>query len=255
MKCVTRGVWGAVLVFLGVAAQVAFAQCTPQWQSMGSYPGVGYNPHSLTTWDPDGAGPLPAQLVAGGEFTTAGGVTVNRIALWDGSAWQSLGTGMNGYVASLTTWDPDGAGPLPAQLVAGGAFTTAGGVTVNRIARWDGSAWRTLGLGLDGAVYALACDAGGDLLVGGTFAIVDGAIASSSLARWHCICPADLDDGSGAGYPNGAVTIDDLLFFLAAYEAGIAAADLDDGGGLGHPDGAVTIGDLLFFLAHYEGGC
>ena len=35
---------------------------------------------------------------------------------------------------ALTTWDPDGNGPLPAQLVAGGAFTTAGGVTVNGIA-------------------------------------------------------------------------------------------------------------------------
>jgi hypothetical protein len=27
------------------------------------------------------------------------------------------------------------------DLIAGGWFTTAGGQTVNRIARWDGSAW------------------------------------------------------------------------------------------------------------------
>ncbi len=69
------------------------------------------------------------------------------------------------------------------------------------------------------------------------------------------LCPADLDDGSGTGTPDAAVDINDLLYFLAAYEGGGLAADLDDGGGGGTPDGAVTIDDLLFFLAHYEGGC
>ncbi len=32
-------------------------------------------------------------LYAGGDFTTAGGVAVNRIAKWDGSAWSALGSG------------------------------------------------------------------------------------------------------------------------------------------------------------------
>ena len=46
-----------------------------------------------------------------------------------------------------------------------------------------------------------------------------------------------------------------MLFFLAAYEATDARADLDDGSGAGTPDGGVDINDLLFFLAHYEAGC
>ena len=33
-------------------------------------------------------------LYAGGDFTTAGGVTANNIAKWDGSAWSALGSGM-----------------------------------------------------------------------------------------------------------------------------------------------------------------
>ncbi len=33
-------------------------------------------------------------------------------------------------------------------------------------------------------------------------------------------CPADLDDGSGTGTPDGGVDINDLLFFLARYEGG-----------------------------------
>ncbi len=68
-------------------------------------------------------------------------------------------------------------------------------------------------------------------------------------------CPADLDDGSNTGTKDGAITIDDLLYFLAQYEAGSLPADLDDGSGTGAHDGAVTIDDLLFFLLHYEGGC
>src|SRR6185295_2899858 len=32
-------------------------------------------------------------------------------------------------------------------------------------------------------------------------------------------------------------------------------ADLDDGSGTGAPDGGVTIEDLLFFLSHFQGGC
>ncbi len=33
-------------------------------------------------------------------------------------------------------------------------------------------------------------------------------------------CPADLDDGSGSGIPDGGITIDDLLYFLGHYEGG-----------------------------------
>ena len=75
-------------------------------------------------------------LIAGGEFTTAGGVTANGIARWSGGAWQPLGRGLEGvqmywdtrgdtiyfqpYVAALTVFRGD--------LIAGGSFTQAGGV-------------------------------------------------------------------------------------------------------------------------------
>ena len=75
-------------------------------------------------------------------------------------------------------------------------------------------------------------------------------------SRWFIDrCPADLDNGTGTGAPDGGVDINDLLFFLDAYEAGDVRADLDDGTFTGSPDGGVDINDLLFFLAHYEGGC
>lgn len=91
----------------------------------------------------------------------------------------------------------------------------------------------------------------------------DGASGSADLQAQNInvfgtlgpICDADLDDGSGAGYPDGGIDINDLLFFLAKYEAGSLGADLDNGSGTGTPDGGVDINDLLFFLAHYESGC
>ena len=69
------------------------------------------------------------------------------------------------------------------------------------------------------------------------------------------VCHADLDSPDGSGEPDGAVTIDDLLAFLNAFEQGTSVADLDDGTGTGTPDLGVTIDDLLFFLVHFEAGC
>lgn len=81
--------------------------------------------------------------------------------------------------------------------------------------------------------------------------------AKSYLDRMSRVtCPADLDDGSGRGTPDGGVSTDDLLYMLTQYAAGSSTADLDDGSATGTPDGGVTIDDLLFFLGLYQdGGC
>jgi probable HAF family extracellular repeat protein len=68
-------------------------------------------------------------------------------------------------------------------------------------------------------------------------------------------CPTDLDDGSMTGTPSGGVDVNDLLYFLSAFESGSPTADLDDGTSTGTPDGGIDINDLLFFLARFEAGC
>jgi len=182
------------------------------WQPMGSgvFNATGFTEvNSLTTWDPDGAGPLPPQLVAGGWFTSAGGVNANRIARWDGSSWQPFDSGTSGRVQSLTTWDPDGDGPLPAQLVAGGEFTTAGGMSVNYITRWDDSAWQALGSGMGSWVYSLTTwdpDGAGplpeQLVAGGVFNTADG-LPARFMALWSTLAPTitqqPVDDSFGLG--------------------------------------------------------
>ncbi len=190
------------------------------------------------------------QLVVGGWFTQVGaGILLPNLARWTGSAWQSLGSGVNDVVSVLAVHD--------GALIAAGDFVLAGGQPAAGIARWSGTAWSNLGGGTNGTVFTL-CPHAGDLAVAGSFASA-GGVGSQNWARWGCPtsarCPADLDDGSGAGTPDGGIDINDLLFFLSKYEAGDIAADLDDGSGAGTPDGGVDINDLLFFLAHYEGGC
>jgi len=83
--------------------------------------------------------------------------------------------------------------------------------------------------------------------------------ASSSGAWASCfnqpVCVADFDNGSGTGTPDGGVGIEDLLYYLQIYSAGLVAADVDDGSGTNTHDGGVGIEDLLYFLLRYNLGC
>src|SRR5262249_2908777 len=131
----------------------AVAQCPDQWYPLfGVPPGTDNTVRAATTWDPDGSGPLTPQLVIGGGFLNAGGALVQSIARFDGTMWLPFGagtsTGFNGAVRALIVWDPDGSGPLPEQLVAAGDFTQSGSTVLNRVARWDGSAWQPFDAGL-----------------------------------------------------------------------------------------------------------
>jgi hypothetical protein len=59
-------------------------------------------------------------------------------------------------------------------VVACGRFTNAGGVAAQHVARWDGSAWRPFGGGINGLPVALALDGFGNLAAGGIFSQADG---------------------------------------------------------------------------------
>jgi hypothetical protein len=54
--------------------------------------------------------------------------------------WKSLGTGMSGQgVYALTVYEN--------RLIAGGLSDSAGGVSADNIATWDGSSWKSFGSG------------------------------------------------------------------------------------------------------------
>jgi hypothetical protein len=121
-------------------------------------------------------------LYVGGQFSGAGGMTVNRIAKWDGQSWSPLGTGVSLTVWALAIFD-DGTGPA---LYVGGDFTNASGVDANRIAKWDGTSWTPLGGGMNNSVRALTVfdDGGGPALyAGGMFNTADG-VTVNRVAKW-----------------------------------------------------------------------
>jgi len=92
-------------------------------------------------------------------------------------SWSALGAGVDGTVYSLAV-APDG------TLYAGGQFTTAGGVNVNNIAKWNGSTWSALGAGVDGYVHSLAVGQDGTLYAGGYFTTA-GGVSVNNIAKWN----------------------------------------------------------------------
>ena len=68
------------------------------------------------------------------------------------------------------------------NVYVSGTFTTAGGNTANYVAKWDGSAWTSLGTGFNGPVYAIETW-GNFLVAGGLFTQADGAPALN-IAIW-----------------------------------------------------------------------
>lgn len=177
------------------ASQASAQVCAPGWNPLGQ--GINGPVYSLNEWDPDGIGPSPKLLIAGGLFTGAGTANANSIAAWNGSAWTPLATGMSGPIYALATFDEDGSGPNAPRLFAGGSFTSAGSLNATNIARWDGTSWTPVIIGSsDGpncspfyttAVYALQSisyfTAMPQLAVGGAFCRVAGTPAQA-FALW-----------------------------------------------------------------------
>jgi hypothetical protein len=198
-----------------------------QWEPLSGPSGTGSKISALAVHD-DGSGPA---LYAGGRFDNAGGLACNNIARWDGSSWSALAEtsgGLDSSVFSLAVYD-DGTGPA---LYAGGNFQTANGVTVSRIARWDGSAWAELSgpgdTGTDGLVYSLVVwddGTGPALYAGGSFTNAGGT-AASNIARWD-----------GSGWSALASGTSKTVRALAVYDDGsgaalYAAGDFSTAGGI-----------------------
>jgi len=77
------------------------------------------------------------------------------------------------------------------DLYAGGSFTTAGGVSANYIAKWNGSTWSALGSGTNSYVRALAFLSSGEVFAGGDFTIA-GDKVSAYVARTRVPTPQTL---------------------------------------------------------------
>jgi hypothetical protein len=76
-------------------------------------------------------------------------------------------------------------------VLAGGLITTAGGVSANRIARYNPSTgvWSALGTGTNDTVRAIVVLPGGDVIAGGEFTTA-GGVSANRIARYFPGAPS-----------------------------------------------------------------
>lgn len=154
-------------------------------------------------------------LIAAGRFDSAGGVSARNIASWDGDAWSVLGEGVGG----------DGVGAeiqaieeFNGNLVVGGSFVGAGTSGARDVARWDGSAWHSLGPltgpgSFSGAISLMAVR-GNKLIVSGTNLFIGGT-SVGQFAQW--------DGSSWTPLQTGGTTTQGIVTSLANYDGLLVA--------------------------------
>ena len=188
-----------------------------QWSTLGR--GLDREVRAILTL-PAGS-PLGEGAIVAGQFGTTGSLVTTGIARWDGQSWSPLADGLDGPANALALFD-DGLGDAPA-LYVGGEFSKAGELPAVRIVRWDGQAWSSPSVFIQGSVHALEVfddGSGPSLIVAGEFTTAGGVVASN-IARfdgkvWHRLAGGVnarvdalrvFDDGSGpALYAAGNFT-------------------------------------------------
>lgn len=132
--------------------------------------------------------------------------------------WSSLGTGTaNGCNNDVLAFAIDTA---KNELYCGGDFTMAGGVTNNRVAKWDGTNWSSLGTGMDGSVNAL-CYFNGEIYAGGQFFMAGGNVCRN-IAKWN-----------GTNWVALATGFNSAVYSLAVYNGELYAGGVFTGPGSG----------------------
>lgn len=160
-----RPVANLALLLTLLAPVDAWSQC-PKWiagpfNDASGPNGANATVYAAISWDPDNAGPLPARLVVGGDFTSIGGVPALHIAQRDPASgqWSQIGSGLL-PVYALTIFN--------GQLVAGGDGDNNVGTFDETVHRWDGATWQEFPATNTGNVTALEVY-NGELYIGGSF--------------------------------------------------------------------------------------
>jgi hypothetical protein len=127
------------------------------------------------------------EVYVGGNFTSAGGVSANRVARFNTqtNTWSTLGTGSSNGVNNVVNV----LAVVGDEVFVGGWFTEAGGVSANRVARFNRQTdtWSSLGTGssngVSSTVFALAV-VGNAVFVGGSFTSA-GGVSANNVARFN----------------------------------------------------------------------
>jgi hypothetical protein len=158
------------------------------WTCLGG--GVGIVARAGVVWD--------GKLVVVGDFWNVQQPCVgcNGVAVWDGVSWQPLGNGVNNDVLTCTVWNN--------QLVIGGDFTSADGVPIARIAKWNGTTWESVGpIGSFDNDIRCMTEFQGDLWIGGDFNNVGGQGPLDGLVKYDEVAANWVGGNSGVDLIGG----------------------------------------------------
>jgi hypothetical protein len=221
-----NGVTYAGGTFTSPVAYIAkWNETTDTWEAVGT--GLNGPVYALQVYG--------GQLYAGGTFTNSGALATGGFARWNGTSWSQCGGFFNGQVWSLAPYNGQlaigglypgiNSSPNLAQyngttystfatggtngtvramaeignhLYIGGAFSMAGNLPVEGMARWSGSTWQTLPPNPVANVQAMSAW-NGELQVGGSY---NWARFSETGIPWFAVQPfgQTLSPGAAAAF-------------------------------------------------------
>lgn len=162
-------------------------------------------------------------LYAAGSFTSINGVAANRVAVYDGSTWSALGSGLAGsgfalainnqtglvYIGHadpalgyISTWDGSSLveignneldNAVRALVISQSGLVYIGGQFTGGAAVWNGSIIQILGSGVNNTVFSLALGPDGILLLSGAFTQAGDITLADRIARWNGYTYSHLD--------------------------------------------------------------
>lgn len=113
-------------------------------------------------------------LVIVGSFTNHVDANGDYITLWNNTSFSSLGSGLNALGRVAFVDDAN-------NYLVGGEFTTAGGITVNFWARWNGQKWEALGSGTEDDVLDIISH-NNEIYIAGLFTYAGDIAVSDKVA-------------------------------------------------------------------------
>jgi hypothetical protein len=150
-------------------------------------------------------------ISSGTTFTLGAAPDTFQKTILCGKSFQNLSIGP-GTTCNCFAVAPDG------SVYAGfsGIFVAAGGIAVNYIARWDGSAWNALGTGLNGNCLAIAISSTGLVYAGGAFTTAGGTTVNR-IAVWNGSIWTALGSGLGGNCNGIAVASSGIVYVTGAF--------------------------------------
>lgn len=131
------------------------------------------------------------ELYAGGYVDSVAGMSINKVAKWNGTGWSAVGT--NCPISTVNCFAIHNA-----ELYAGG---TSSGAVKCSVAKWDGSNWINLDPSSGNLDVSSLASYNGDLYAAGNFTSING-VTANKIAKWNGSTWSDVNGEVSGGIIN-----------------------------------------------------